>query len=327
MSVLVTGALGFVGSNIVRELVAAGDDVVALHHGPLERDIASRIDGASHGSVTYLHGDVRDGALVERAMHEWDITHVVHAAAITPTAEMEVEHPATIVETNELSTLTLLTISARLGVTRFLFLSSGAVYSESDDAGSITEESTLRDAGGLYALTKIAGERLCRWATERYGIDTRVVRPGSIYGPFERPTSSRRNMSLVYRAVRLALDGDVLVCNAPESLQGWIHARDAVLAVRLILHSPSLRHRTYNIAGPGVRIEQLIGGVAAAIPATRVAWVDRAEDANLPIASAGRYRGMSIARLEQDTGFAPRFSIEAGIRDYVAWLMAEPERG
>jgi nucleoside-diphosphate-sugar epimerase len=338
MRVLVTGAAGFVAANVVVALSTRGHDVIALHRGELDDDLAFALRNGGGAvafdevaveawrrpayeacaPVTFVQGDVRDTSLIERLLAEHHPTHVVHMAAVTPAAGTDHEQAREIVETNEVGLLSLLLGCARNGVERLLFTSSAAIYAAGDPGQPVGEDAPQRVDGALYPLTKIAGERLCRWATSTLGLDTRIARLGPVYGPWERPTGSRRAMSPVHRAVALALDGEVICCNAPSAARDFIHAADAAQALVAILESSRLRHTTYNVAGETVPVERMLRVVADMVPGTELIWVQGADAANLAIPETAR-GPLDISRLAIDTGFTPYHSIDSGIAAYVGW--------
>lgn len=317
MRVLVTGGAGFVGAHVVAGLAAAGHEVVALHRGPLDPERARLIGAGTAVAPVFLQGDVRDDEQLERVLQSERPTHVVHAAALTPNRAQERTDSRRIVETNELSTLTLLVAAVRHHVTRFLYVSSAAVYASGDAERPLDEEAPLCDPCGLYAVTKLGGERLCRWASQTLAIDVRAVRLGPVYGPFERSSASRPNVSAVCLAAHLALAGEPLRCNAPHARQDWIHGDDAARAVGSLLTTPLLRHDVYNLAGPSVRMDRLFAVIGDAIPHTRVEWVAAPEQANVPVRTDQARGPLDWHRLVEDTGFRPRFTIESGVRHYV----------
>src|SRR6185437_8937659 len=124
MKILLTGATGFVPSNLVLHFHAQGDTVVAFdRHAPEERLI--RELGADWDErVMFVQGDIRDAATIERLFGEHQPTLVVHAAAITPTLEMERADPRQILDVNSASTISLLQAAATHGVERFIYFSS-----------------------------------------------------------------------------------------------------------------------------------------------------------------------------------------------------------
>lgn len=339
--VLVTGASGFVAANVVAVLAEQGHDVIALHRRPLdpgeadalrytagvvwhdeERGELAEEEIPSPGRVEFVEGDVRDRFLIGALFREEQPTHVVHAAAITPTPELERQEPRRISEINAGATLSLLVESAQQGVQRFVFLSSAAVYAPDPSDRHLTEDAPLRERGGLYALTKIAAERYCRWATDMHGLDTRIVRLGPVYGPWERPTTSRGRMSPVWDAIQVALRGEPLRCNGPWESRDFIHARDAARAVAHVLAADRLAHDTYNAAGEDVFVERMLQAVAANVPGTTLEWVTEEAQANVPIALPVR-GPLDSSRLQRDTGFAPQYTLEQGVRETVAWLRRE----
>lgn len=313
--ILVTGAGGFVGLHIVSELAAAGHTVLGLSRALPAPETRTAL--GEH--VTFHIGDVRDHVAIEELVAAWQPTYIIHAAAITPSAEDEDARPREIVETNDLSTLTLLTAAVRAGVERLLFLSSAAVYAETAGDSPLSEDAPVRRHGGLYALTKLASEGYCRWAAGRYGLDARCVRIGPVYGFYERPTASRQAMSHVYRAVHLALRGETLRCNNPAAVYDWVSGEDVGQALLQLLTAPDLTRDTYNLAGEATTMERMVRAVTAAIPGSRVVW-GSAEDANLPVPARNPRGPLDASALERDTGYRPRRTIESGIRAYVAAL-------
>jgi nucleoside-diphosphate-sugar epimerase len=237
---------------------------------------------------------------------------------MTPDLEAERSRPREIVEVNEVSTISILMNSIKHDVQRVVYVSSGAVYEEDDQRTyAMNEDSPLHNGDRIYALSKISAERMCRWAHAHFGLDVRIVRLGTVYGPYERPTFSRQRMSHAYTAVHAALAGESLRSNAAHSRQNWVHARDIGKAIQLILEAKTLHHDTYNISGESVSMTRLAQAVVAAVPGTEVEWVEQEEQANLPV-PADRFRSsMDNSRLWRDTGFQPSYTIETGIKQYV----------
>ena len=317
MPILVTGANGFVPANVVAHLVAAGREVVAFHRSPVDPVLERWLRAAGAGALTFVQGETHD----ERAVAALFATHrpegVIQMAAMTPMdAATERGQVRQIVGTNVTGALNVLLASAEHGVGRVVFLSSSSVYAPNGGT-LLTEASPTREDGGLYPLTKLAGEQLCRWVTVNHGLDTRAVRLGPVYGPWERPTASRRKMSSVWEAVHEAMAGRPLRCNNPGLARDWIHAADAAAGLVALLDAPSLSHDRYNLAGASVTMERTLAAVAAAVPGTKIEWVAGPEAANVPIPDAPTRGPLDSSRLTADTGWTPRYDIEAGMRQYV----------
>ena len=268
--VLLTGATGFVPSNIVLALSQAGYPVLGLDQRPPEERLVKEIDAISpvRGAVDFVQGDVRDEALIERLIAERQPEYVVHAAAITPTREMEEAQPRRIVEVNEVSLISVLESSARHGVRRVVSFSSEAAYDQHNPSSTpLDEDAPLYGGERLYSLTKIAGESPVHWARAHFGLEVRVVRPGSVYGPYERPTGARQHMSAVFQAMHLALAGETLRPNAPDVVFSYVHVRDVAGRVSTVM-SAAQRRRLQPVRHPGqsARDDRGSGGRRAGHP-------------------------------------------------------------
>lgn len=324
MNVLVTGGTGSVGINIVRVLAEAGHRVLCLSRRAHDADPAVKrfLAPVRHG-VTLVPGDVADLDALVGVVEAHRPTHVVHAAAITPTAEMEQSSATAILQANFMGTVHVLEAARRYRVRRVVYISSGAVYGETDEASVINEAAPVRPAG-LYAIAKDASERTGAHLAGLHGLEWTALRVGWVYGPMERPMAgSRLTLSLVHASVRLALAGEEIRLTHVDPVRDWIHAGDVGRAVLAVLTAPALSAQTYNLSGgSGISHRALLETLARVLP-LRYRQVEEAE-ANVPAALTRPRRGpMSIARLAADVGFRPSLGLEPGLRDYVEWVRQE----
>jgi UDP-glucose 4-epimerase len=326
MIVLVTGGTGAVGINIVRVLAGAGHDVLCLSRRASEADAArDRFLAPVAGKVRMVAGDVGDLASLDALWAQHRPTHVVHAAAITPTADMERTMAPTILQANIMGTAHVLEAVRRGGAQRVAYVSSAAIYGEYDETIAIEETMPVKP-WGLYGIAKDASEKLCAYHAHLHGTDVVSLRVGWVYGPMERPMAgSRLSMSLAYECVRLALAGDEIRLAHLDHVRDWIHAEDLGRAVLAVLAAPALPNRVYNLAGDRGHTHRALLEALTRSVSVRYRQVPAGE-ANVPPRQTQKRRGpMSIARLLADTDYRQRYSLEDGLRQYVGWARGEQQ--
>ena len=194
---LVTGGAGFIGCNLVRALLARGEQVRVLDNFSTGR--AANLEGLL-GSITLVRGDVTDAALVEQAMTGVD--YVLHQAAI-PSVPRSIEAPLESNRANVLGTLTVLDVARRVGVRRVVYAASSSAYGETP---TLPKVETMRpDPLSPYAASKLAGEHYLSVFTTCYGLETVSLRYFNVFGPRQDPES--QYAAVIPRFVTSALTG------------------------------------------------------------------------------------------------------------------------
>jgi len=178
---LVTGGGGFIGSNIVGELLQRGEEVRILDNFSTGRreNIAE-----FSGKIEVIEGDVRDLKTVEEAVNGVDF--VFHQAAL-PSVQRSILNPLTTNEVNITGTLNLLLASKETKVRRFVYASSSSVYGNSADLPK--SEDMSPHPLSPYAISKLAGERYCQAFYDIYGLETICLRYFNVFGPKQDPFS------------------------------------------------------------------------------------------------------------------------------------------
>ncbi|MDQ5826559.1 MAG: SDR family oxidoreductase [Chloroflexota bacterium] len=178
---LVTGAAGFIGSNIVEELVRRGESVRALDNlatGRITNLNAFRQD------IEFVHGDITDDALLASLMQGVD--YVLHQAAL-PSVPRSVEDPLSAHEANATGTLKVLLAAREAGVKRVVYASSSSVYGDSPTLPKHEEMPTAPMSP--YAVNKLTGEDYCKVFAKVYGLPTVALRYFNVFGPRQDPKS------------------------------------------------------------------------------------------------------------------------------------------
>jgi len=320
MRVFVTGAIGFVGINVVRWLAGQGDEVIALYRTEPEPEALAFLAPVLE-RVQLVPGDVEDATALSSLMQEYRPEGVIHAAAMTPKLATERLLPYKILNINLMGTVRALDAAVASGVRRFVFVSSDGVYGGvSDPAQALTEETQPRGEG-LYPIAKIASEAICRRYALMYGLETVSGRVGATYGPMERPTRSRLGMSAVCEMARATLEACELRVRGLEISRSWTHVADMAGALAALLHAPHTGHDIYNLSyGVPHKLSEVLEVFSRVEPRFRYRVVATDEEADVAYDLGAQRGAPSTARLREDIGFQPRFDLESGIRDYMAWV-------
>jgi UDP-N-acetylglucosamine/UDP-N-acetyl-alpha-D-glucosaminouronate 4-epimerase len=309
---LVTGGAGFIGSNLVEELLRRGESVVVLddfstgRRANLDTALRARPDAASAPVV--IEGDLRDRAAVKRAMD--GVTHILHQAAL-PSVQRSVEDPMATHEVNVTGTLNLLVEAREAGARRFVYASSSSVYG---DSAHLPKEETMVPAPlSPYAVSKLAGEYYCRVFHQLYGLETVSLRYFNIFGPRQDPHS--QYAAVVPNFIKAATSGE-----PPTIFGDGLQSRDftyidnAVEANLKACDAPaSATGRAYNVA---------CGTSATLLDLLRI--LERLTGAAIrprheaPRPGDVRHSRASIEAARTDLGYAPTVDLEEGLRRTVA---------
>jgi nucleoside-diphosphate-sugar epimerase len=178
---LVTGGAGFIGSNIVEELVRHGHSVRVLDNFATGRreNVAPFLD-----KIDLIDGDIRDEEACRCAVD--GIDYVLHQAAMVSVPRSLAE-PIMISDVNIMGTMKLLTAAAKARVRRFVYAASSSAYG--DQSVSVKNEQLLPMPLSPYAAAKLAGEYLCQAYSRSMGLETVGLRYFNVFGPRQDPMS------------------------------------------------------------------------------------------------------------------------------------------
>ena len=318
MATLVTGGVGFVGASIVKQLAARGHEVVS--YDVLAADaLTSHFLGDLAEQVTFINGDILDTAGLDALRREHSIDRIVHAAVFTVNrTDRETARSKEILDINLTGTGNLLEMAREIGVQRFVYISSGAAYGLCRDPDQTYNEDDHPQPGNLCGITKLASEQL----TERYGhlhgFSTASLRVSTPYGPMERVTGHRDNMSTPQQWTGQLLRGEPITLDTTDYGRDYTYVLDTGSAIATVVDAPELPHHLYNITnGVPVTGEQIQRTLAELFPETRIVEAAATEPAG---SSLGPTRGpLSGYRLWHDLGWVPEYDLAAGLTDYVRW--------
>jgi dTDP-glucose 4,6-dehydratase len=221
-TILVTGGAGFIGSALVRRLVAAGADVVnvdALTYAGNADSLAEALSAPNHHLE---HADIRDADALRRIFHRYHPRAVLHLAAESH-VDRSIDGPDAFVQTNVVGTMNLLQAARRGGVDRFIHVSTDEVFGSLEDDDTKFVETTSYDPRSPYSASKAASDHLARAWHHTYGLPVIVTNCSNNYGPYQFPEK------LVPLVILAALRGDALpVYGDGSNVRDWIYVEDHV---------------------------------------------------------------------------------------------------
>src|SRR5436305_3833062 len=258
--VLVTGGAGFISSNFICHLLDAPDhEVVTLDALTYAGNLANRADVISHPRLSFVHGDIRNAALVREVVSGVDV--IVNAAAESH-VEKSIEHGASeFVTTNVEGTQILLDAIRETPVERFILISSSEVYGTAERA-PMDEEHPLNPRSP-YAATKAGGDRLAYSYYVTYGLPIVVVRPFNNFGPFQHPEK------VIPRFITQALQDEALTVHGDgHASRDWLYVDDDAEAIEVIIDAPldAVAGEVLNVAtGSDITVNEIADHVLEAL--------------------------------------------------------------
>ena len=176
MAILVCGGAGYIGSHCVYALIDKNEEVVVVDN------LQKGYEGSIHGSAKFLHGDIRNRGFLDHVFTNHDIEAVIHFAANSLVGESMTE-PLAYYDNNLHGSQVLLETMNKHDVRNIVFSSTAAVYGEPENIPILETDPTVPTSP--YGETKLAVEKMMRWADQAYGIQHIILRYFNVAGAHE----------------------------------------------------------------------------------------------------------------------------------------------
>jgi len=310
---LVTGATGLVGSWLVRRLLEAGADVTCLVRDDVPRSELRQARLLER--VNVVRGDVRDQALLERALGEYEIDTVFHLAAQTIVGIAN-RNPVSTFESNVGGTWALLEAARRSPRVK------GVVLASSDKAYGDHERLPYDEAAPLqgrhpYDVSKSCADLIAQTYAHTYGLPVVITRCGNFYGGGDLNWNR-----IVPGTIRAVLRGERPVIRSDGlSVRDYFYVEDGAAAYMTLAErlaaDPALRGEAFNFSNESqVTVLELVRRILAALGAT--VEPDVRNEASNEI----RHQYLTARKARERLGWAPLFSLEQGLSRTVSWYRA-----
>ncbi len=309
---LITGGLGYVGSNLAKRLLENGEEVVIFDMLPSSRSIESIKD-----DVQIIQGQLRNLAEVLNAVQANNIDCIYHLGAmITMPAEA---NPWAAYSTNANGTYHVLEAARLFNVNSVIFPSGIANYGRGAPE-VITDDTFQSNPSQIYAVTKIFGERLGEYYHYRFGVNFRCVRFPAICGP------GRREGLAAYASLMVHETAKGRPCQLPideKTQMPFIYIKDVVRCLTSLKNTDeaNLRRRVYNIDGFSLPAKEMADTIRKYIPDTEIEFL---ADENVVRLASDMPKKMDATRAREDWGWKPEYDWDKAVQDFIAEVKANP---
>jgi dTDP-glucose 4,6-dehydratase len=309
MKLLVTGGLGFIGSNFIRFMLHSHDDcriinVDDLRYGASQSNLQ---DYQDNDRYTFRKGDIADRDFI--GGHIKDVDAVVSFAAETH-VDRSIAKPDSFLHSNVLGVYNLLESLRQHNCTaRFVQISTDEVYGDIMD-GSFTEESALRPSSP-YSASKAAGDVFVQAYARTYGLQAMITRCTNNYGPYQFPEK------LIPKTILRARNGlKIPIYGTGQNVRDWIYVTDHCRAVEQVLMKGS-KGDIYNISAREEKTNLQVARTILQILGKSEDLIEFVEDRP---GHDVRY-SLTSTKIQDELSWRPRENFADGIRKTVNWYL------
>ncbi|MBN43537.1 MAG: protein CapI [Alphaproteobacteria bacterium] len=318
MTVLLTGAAGFIGMHVSLALLNRGERVVGIDNLNDYYDVSLKearlAHLTSHEDFSFVRGDIADLSTVMAAGRGVD--RIVHLAAQAG-VRYSLENPGAYIQANIVGHMNVLEVARSLGkeLRQMVYASSSSVYGANTKLPFSVEDQVDKPVS-LYAATKKSDELMSNAYAVTYGIPLTGLRFFTVYGPWGRPDMS------AYIFTRKIVAGEPIpVFNHGDMQRDFTYVDDIVAGVLAVLDLPSKTddkgkpiHRVYNLGNnQSEPLMRFIGLIEDALGTEAQIDFQPMQPGDVQVTYA------DIAASQRDFGFEPKTPIDVGIPKFVRW--------
>jgi len=329
MTILVTGAAGFIGSNFVLDWFSQSkEDVVSLdlltYAGNLEN--LSSLDNNPHHH--FVQGNIGDCDLVSSLLKKYQVRAIVNFAAESH-VDRSIHESKDFIETNIIGTYNLLESARSYWIDldenlkedfRFLHISSDEVYGSLNASDHPSNEKDPYKPNSPYSASKAASDHLVRAWFQTYKFPVLTVHSANNYGPYQFPEK------LIPLCILNALKGKPLpIYGDGQQIRDWLYVKDHCNAIREILKHGQVGE-TYNIGGQNEKTNlEVVEILCAILDELRPKLDDKSYTDQIAFIKdrPGHDKRYAIdaSKLERELGLTPKENFDTGLRKTVLWYL------
>jgi dTDP-glucose 4,6-dehydratase len=327
-TLFVTGGAGFIGSALIRLLIAESDwHIVNIDKLTYAGNLESLAGLADPGRHVFSRTDIRDRATLDALFTEHRPAGVIHLAAESH-VDRSIHGPGDFIETNITGTYTLLEAAraywsalepAAKGSFRFHHVSTDEVFGSLGDSGLFLETSPYQP-NSPYSASKAASDHLVRAWHHTYGLPTVMTNCSNNYGPCQFP--EKLIPLMIHNAVS---DKPLPIYGKGDNVRDWLYVDDHARALRLVFEC-GVVGETYNIGGHNEKTNLEVVDTLCALLDEMSPRADGRGYREQKISVADRpghdkRYAIDAGKIERELGWTPQESFETGMRKTVQWYL------
>ncbi|MEB2869642.1 dTDP-glucose 4,6-dehydratase [Pseudomonas rhizosphaerae] len=333
MKILVTGGAGFIGSAVIRHILANTDDaVVNVDKLTYAGNLDSLMGSERTPRYAFEHVDICDRAQMDRVFAEHRPDRVMHLAAESH-VDRSITGPAAFVETNVIGTYTLLEAARQYwsqldaekqAAFRFHHISTDEVYGDLEGPEDLFTETTPYQPSSPYSASKASSDHLVRAWQRTYGLPTLITNCSNNYGPCHFPEK------LIPLIILNALEGKALpIYGKGNQIRDWLYVEDHARALYQVVTEGEVGE-TYNIGGHNEKQNIEVVHTVCALLDELCPQSPHRPHAQLITHVQDRpghdvRYAIDASKIQRELGWTPVETFESGIRKTVQWYLDNPE--
>jgi dTDP-glucose 4,6-dehydratase len=330
-TIIITGGAGFIGSAVIRFLIAeTNHTVVNVDKLTYAGNLESLAQIAEEPGYIFEHADICDSAVMRDIFNRYQPLAIMHLAAESH-VDRSIEGPSEFIQTNVVGTCALLEVARdywsglnpeRQGSFRFHHVSTDEVYGSLGHTGLFTEDSRY-EPNSPYSASKASSDHLVRAWHETYGLPMVITNCSNNYGPYQFPEK------LIPLVILNALDGEPLpVYGKGDQIRDWLYVDDHARALYEVLVKGKTGE-VYNIGGHNEKtnlevvrsICEILDELVPDRPIGVTAYAELIKHVEDRPGHDQRY-AIDAGKIERELGWRPRENFESGLRKTVEWYLA-----
>jgi dTDP-glucose 4,6-dehydratase len=310
---LVTGGSGFIGSWLIRHLLAEHPQIQIINLDLLTyAGNPDNLKDLEHDPrYRFVQGDIQDEALVKQLMQ--DVDACINVAAQTH-VDRSISGPGVFITTNVVGTQVLLEAARNAGVSKFVQVSTDEVYGSIDGTAQFTEESPL-EPSSPYSSSKAGADLIALSYWKTFGMPVCITRCTNNYGPNQYPEKL-----IPLFILNASEDKSVPVYGDGLNVRDWIHVKDHAAAVAKVLFEGKAGE-VYNIGSGNEHNNLQITKLILEILGKPESLIKYVEDRP----GHDRRYALDSSKIERKLGWKAETSFESGLRETVRWYQENPQ--